>query len=100
MVFNDQHELIEADYGTGWVMDDNVVETIRQELAEGERKESAYDEQFWFYRSVSGGKMQILLTVPNHTIVDGAQCSARSIPVHDAKWLLRRKDRTFQSRDL
>ncbi len=78
LVFNDQHELIEADYGTGWLMDDDVVETIRQELAEGERKEAAYDDQFWFYRSVSGGKMQILLTVPNHTIVDALRPTVMS----------------------
>lgn len=70
LVFNDQNELIVADYGTDWDMDESVIEGIRRELAEGERKEASYDEQFWFYRSVSGGKMQILLTIPNQTIVD------------------------------
>lgn len=70
LVFNDQNELIVADYGTDWNMDESVVAGIRQELAEGERKEASYDDQFWFYRSVSGGKMQILLTIPNQTIVD------------------------------
>ncbi len=70
LIFNDQHELIEADYGTGWSMDADIVEGIRQELATGERKEASYADQFWFYRAVNGGKMQILLTVPNQTIVD------------------------------
>ena len=70
LVFNDQNELIVADYGTDWNMDADVVEGIRRELAEGDRKEASYDDQFWFYRSVSGGKMQILLTIPNQTIVD------------------------------
>lgn len=70
LVFNDQNELIEADYGTGWAMEEAVVEGIRRELAEGERKEASYDDQFWFYRSVNGGKTQILLTVPNQTIVE------------------------------
>ena len=51
-------------------MDTGLVEGIRRELAEGDRKEASYDDQFWFYRSVSGGKMQILLTIPNQTIVD------------------------------
>ena len=69
LVFNDQNEVMVADYGTDWNMDTGLVEGIRRELAEGDRKAS-YDDQFWFYRSVSGGKMQILLTIPNQTIVD------------------------------
>ena len=70
LVFNDQNEIIEADYGTNWDMSSDIIESIRSELAEGERKEGSYDEQFWFYRSVNGGKLQVLLTVPNQTIVD------------------------------
>lgn len=70
LVFNDQNEVMVADYGTDWNMDTGLVEGIRSELAEGDRKEASYDDQFWFYRSVSGGKMQILLTIPNQTIVD------------------------------
>lgn len=70
LVFNDQNEIIEAAYGTDWRMEDLVVESIRGQLAEGERKEASYADQFWFYRGVNGGKMQILLTVPNQTIVD------------------------------
>ena len=70
LVFNDQNEVMVADYGADWNMDTGLVEGIRRELAEGDRKEASYDDQFWFYRSVSGGKMQILLTIPNQTIVD------------------------------
>lgn len=70
LVFNDQNEVMVADYGTDWNMDTGLVEGIRRELAEGDRKEASYDDQFWFYRSVSGGKMQILLTIPSQTIVD------------------------------
>lgn len=70
LVFNDQNELIVADYGTDWAMEGSTVEGIRNELAQGERKEASYADQFWFYRSVNGGKMQILLTIPNQTIVD------------------------------
>lgn len=70
LVFNDQNEVMVADYGTDWNMDTGLVEGIRRELAEGDRKEASYDDKFWFYRSVSGGKMQILLTIPNQTIVD------------------------------
>ena len=70
IVFNDQNQVIEADYGTDWAMDELQVEHIRAQLAAGERKEASYAEQFWFYRAVNGGKMQILLTIPNKTIVD------------------------------
>lgn len=70
LVFNDQNEVIQADYGTDWGMSPEVIESVRKELAEGERKEGSYDDQFWFYRSVNGGKLQVLLTVPNQTIVD------------------------------
>ncbi len=69
LVFNDQNALIEADYGTGWAVEPGTVEAVRQALAQAERKEAAFDDQFWFYRSISGGKLQILLTVPNQTIV-------------------------------
>ena len=55
LVFNDQNEVMVADYGTDWNMDTGLVEGIRRELAEGDRKEASYDDQFWFYRSVSGG---------------------------------------------
>lgn len=70
LVFNDQNEVIQADYGTNCGMSPEVIESVRKELAEGERKEGSYDDQFWFYRSVNGGKLQVLLTVPNQTIVD------------------------------
>ncbi len=70
LILNDQNEVLEADYGTGWEMDAEVVEGIRKDLSEGERKEMSHSGQFWFYRTVSNGKLQILLTVPNHTIVD------------------------------
>lgn len=70
LVFNDQNEIIEADYGINWNMSSDIVESIRKELAEGTRKEGSYDDHFWFYRSINGGKLQVLLTVPNQTIVD------------------------------
>lgn len=70
LVFNDQNQLIEADYGTDWSMEASVVEAVRRQLAEGEKKEGFYGDQFWFYRAVSGGKLQLLLTIPNDTIVE------------------------------
>ena len=70
LVFNDQNQLIEADYGTDWSMEASVVEAVRRQLAEGDKKEGFYADQFWFYRAVSGGKLQLLLTIPNDTIVE------------------------------
>lgn len=69
LVFNDQDELIEADYGIAWDVDAAVVNSIHQQLAQGEKKEGFYDDQFWFYRGGNGGKLQVLLTIPNTTIV-------------------------------
>lgn len=45
LVFNDQNEIIEADYGINWDMSSDIIESIRRELAEGERKEGSYDDQ-------------------------------------------------------
>ena len=70
LVFNDQNELLEADYGTTWEMDAAAVEAVRSKLSSGERKEGSFHDQFWFYRSIDNGKLQVLLTVPNKTIVD------------------------------
>ena len=69
IVFNDQNSVIEADYGLEWNIDQVEIEAVRSELANGDRKEGSYADQFWFYRSVNGGKLQVLLTVPNETIV-------------------------------
>ena len=69
IIFNDQNSVIEADYGLEWNIDQVEIEAVRSELANGDRKEGSYADQFWFYRSVNGGKLQVLLTVPNETIV-------------------------------
>lgn len=70
VVLNDQGDLIVADYGTTWELSSDEVKIVRKELSEGDRKEGTYGDQFWFYRSINGGKLQILLAVPNKTIVD------------------------------
>lgn len=70
LVFNDQNELIEANYGTDWNIDVQDLEIIRKDLAEREQKEASFLDQFWFYRTVNNGKLQILLTVPDKTIVN------------------------------
>jgi len=70
IVFNDENEIIEADYGSQWDTGASTVTFIRNELAQSDHKEAAYDGQFWFYRSVSNGKLQLLLSVPNQTIIN------------------------------
>lgn len=70
LVLNDQNEIIEADYGTGWSTDTATLETIRAELSGSDSKEGFYDSSFWFYRSINGGKLQLLSVIPNQTIVD------------------------------
>ena len=70
LVFNDQNEIIEADYGTGWSTEADTLEAIRSELAESAGREGFYGSGFWFYRSINGGKLQLLSCIPNQTIVD------------------------------
>lgn len=70
LVLNDQNEIIEADYGIGWSTDAATLETIRKELAGSDSKEGFYDSSFWFYRSINGGKLQLLSVIPDRTIVD------------------------------
>lgn len=69
LLFNDQHALIEADYGTNWTFDEAYIETIRLKLQESNQKEFSGDDHFWFYREVNNGKIQILFSVPNKTII-------------------------------
>ncbi len=70
LVFNDQNEIIEADYGIGWSTDADTLETIRKELSESGKKEGFYNNGFWFYRSINGGKLRLLSCIPNQTIVN------------------------------
>ena len=69
LLFNDQDELIEADLGGDWKCDTERVLAIKGELLDSGRTEAYADGRFWFLCPVSGGKMFIVLTVSNQTIM-------------------------------
>jgi sensor histidine kinase YesM len=69
LLFNDQNELIGAEYGTNATFDSESLKGIIKQLADSDSQEMLKDGNYWFYRSVNRDKLQILLTVPDHTIL-------------------------------
>lgn len=70
LIYNNHNELLIADYGKGRETDPEIPDRLRDTLAAGERKEARQAGSFWFYRSAGSGKMQILMSVPDRTIVN------------------------------
>lgn len=69
LIFNDQNEIIEAEYGKGISFKEDKLAKIISQLENTKVQEVFSDGSFWFFRSVSGGKMKILMTVPNSSII-------------------------------
>lgn len=70
LILNDQNDLIAENYGTDWKLNEKTVENIRRELSENKHQETFRDGQFWFYRPVNSGKIQLILSLPNRTIIN------------------------------
>ncbi len=70
LIFNDQNELIESEYGNGAQFEQSDLTTIINQLSGREVQEMYRDGSFWFYREVSGGKLKILMTVPIRSILE------------------------------
>lgn len=70
LIFNDQNELIEAEYGDGSQFDSEKLTEIIDRLEESNQQELLEDNNFWFFKDVSGGKLKILMVVPNSSIVN------------------------------
>jgi sensor histidine kinase YesM len=70
LIFNDQNELIEAEYGTGAQFEHSMLNEIIQKLSSRKVQEFFQDGNFWFFREVSGGKLKILMTVPISSILE------------------------------
>jgi sensor histidine kinase YesM len=70
LIFNDQNELIEAEYGTGAQFEQSMLNEIIQKLSSRKVQEFFQDGNFWFFREVSGGKLKILMTVPISSILE------------------------------
>lgn len=70
LVFNDEGLWIEADYGELSNEDIPVVQNVLDRMKETQKTEIIWDGKFWFYREAGGGKEQIILSVPDHVIMD------------------------------
>lgn len=70
LVFNDEGLWIEADYGELCNEDIPAVQKVLGRMKETQKSEIMWDGKFWFYREVGGGKQQIILSVPDHVIID------------------------------
>ncbi len=70
LIFNDQNELIEAEYGAEAQFELSYLNAIVDKMIKAQTQEIFLDGNFWFFREVSGGKLKILMTVPNHTILE------------------------------
>lgn len=69
-VFNDENQWIEADCGEGEELCIEDAGTAAVSFTELQKQEFMWEGNFWFYREVSGGKLKVLLSVPNHVIVE------------------------------
>lgn len=78
LLFNDENDLLIANYGTNWSCKHDDLDYVRAELEHNDSNELFYKNHFWFYRSVNGGKMQILLTIPDQTIAEALHSAAVS----------------------
>ncbi|MDF2843745.1 MAG: sensor histidine kinase [Herbinix sp.] len=69
LIFNDQNELIVAEYGNNAKFEQSKLDDITQQLLGSKVQEAFQDGSFWFLREVNGGKLRILMTVPVSTIL-------------------------------
>jgi Predicted signal transduction protein with a C-terminal ATPase domain len=69
LIFNDENELIQAEYGAGVHLESSRLTEVIQQLEKAKVQETFLEGHFYFFREVGQGKMKILMTVPNRTIV-------------------------------
>ncbi len=68
LILNDEKQLIEADYGKFSEVDLTNAQSILEHMTEDDKTEVISEGNYYFYRKVSGEKLQILLSVPDYTI--------------------------------
>ncbi len=69
LIFNDQDDLIESDLGENGDIAMAQASTIIEKIADSDSRETVQDGNFWFYRTVNGGKLRILLVVADKAII-------------------------------
>ncbi len=70
LIFNDEKDFVEGQYGAGTQIEQEEMVKIIDKLQDTDRQETYQEGDFWFFRDVKGGKLKILMTVPNRSIVD------------------------------
>lgn len=70
LLFNDENMWIESDLGGDWEISNERVLEIKEDLISKNRTEAYANGRFWFYRPINGGKMFLILTVSNQTLVE------------------------------
>ncbi len=73
LVYNDQNDLIDADFGENKEITQQNALPIMEQLSTSASRETVQDGNFWFYRAVNGGKLRILLAVSDQAIVSSLQ---------------------------
>ncbi len=73
LVYNDQNDLIDADFGENKEIAEENALPIMEQLSTSASRETVSDGNFWFYRAVNGGKLRILLAVSDQAIVSSLQ---------------------------
>ena len=73
LVYNDQNDLIDADFGENKEIAQQNALSIMEQLSASDSRETVSDGNFWFYRAVNGGKLRILLAVSDQAIVSSLQ---------------------------
>jgi len=69
LLFSDEDRWIESDLGVDWEISHERVLEIKDELVGSGRTEAYANGRFWFYRPINGGKLFLILTVSNQTLV-------------------------------
>lgn len=72
-ILNDENQLIEADYGKNVNYSNEYMKKVLNKLEGSQSSEITYEDNFWFYRTVRGGKLKILMAVPNKVIVSATE---------------------------
>lgn len=68
LIFNDQDKMVDAQYGTSAGFHEDKLAEIIHKLENSDVQEVYQEGSFWFLRDVKGGKLKILMTVPNSSI--------------------------------
>lgn len=74
-ILNDQNDILLSSVGTMIQEEQNEIITIKDKIKNNETNELFFNNSYWFYKSVSKNKMEILLKIPNDVIKEAQRKS-------------------------